>query len=120
MKKLPGRFQLTVCVAWSHQSVMADLDQAFGKNMEQESSHEFFSSHTYLSFGARVLVVPGKEGDYVGVQGNQTMVGYGNPVGVQAKVSEDLLGASEWFCVIHVPFLAIELVLQSVKSNRSF
>lgn len=117
-KKTPGRFELTVYVTRRHQSIVADLDEAFWKDMEQESSDEFFNGHTYPSFCTGVLVVPGKEGDLAMGQFNQAVVGDGDSVRVKPKVCEDLLWSSKGLFRVHYPFLAVEVFHQAFESKR--
>jgi len=98
---------------------MSNFDKAWGKNVEEESADEFLSRQGYESLFTWVVVVAGKESDRPSAHFYEAMVGDGNLVRVQPKVSEDLLRTSKRLFGIDHPFLAVELVHKTPERSRA-
>ena len=91
-EKLAGDIEVGCCVARSHESVVSDLDEAWRKDVEEESSDEFSGRERYGSFKAGVVVVSCQEGDLTIIHFHEAVVGDGHLVRVESEVSEDLSG----------------------------
>ena len=55
------------------------------------------------------------ERDLVIVEGDQTVMGDGNPMGVGAEVAEHLVGSAERWLAIDHPVMAEELTEEALK-----
>src|ERR1700710_2424774 len=76
---------------------MADAVKAAWQDMEQEAADELGrrECHDALPLGTIAAIVLVAEGDAGPVEGNQTPVRDGDPVGIARKIGEPGLGAGE-------------------------
>ena len=74
---------------------MANPDEAFGQDMQEEASHELRSQECHLSLLAAVRVILPPECYALAVKGQEPVVGNGHPMRVPAQVTEDLLRAAK-------------------------
>lgn len=74
---------------------MANADEAFGKDVEEESAEEFLGVKGEGPFSGEGVAVADGEGDGVGIEGDEAMIGDADAMGVVAEVSKELGGASE-------------------------
>jgi len=72
--------------------------------MEEEPPDELLGSQSDEPVGARVLVVPGTEGNRLTIKGEEPLVGDGHPVGVMPQVAEDIAGPTEGRFGVDDPF----------------
>ncbi|KKL46313.1 hypothetical protein LCGC14_2346800, partial [marine sediment metagenome] len=77
--------------------------------MQKESADELL-----WGYGDGVAIL-GVETDTVVVHADKSPVGDANPVGVETKVFENLLGSTEGSLCIDDPVLAVELVFKAAE-----
>lgn len=79
----------------SVETVMADADEAFGEDVEQEAAKEFMGMECEGTFPGEGVAIPDGEGDGGRGQGDEAMVGDADAMGVVAKVAKERSGAVE-------------------------
>ena len=84
-----GGGELVVDVGAAVEAEVPDLVEARGEDVEEEAPDELLGREGDLS------AVLGAEGDGVVVEGDEAVVGDGDPVGVAAEVGEDLASLLE-------------------------
>jgi hypothetical protein len=85
-------------MAIGQESEGADTDKAAGKNMQQETSQELLRGERHHSLGITVCIVLPAEGNLVMLEGHETMVGNGHPMGVAGEIAQHMMGTAEgWF-----------------------
>jgi hypothetical protein len=88
-EQLLGASEQGVDVGRSEQSVVSDLDETVGQNVEEEAADE-------LVGGDRAGgIATGAKDDEIVTDVEQAGVGDGDAVGVEAEVANNLLGATE-------------------------
>ena len=91
---------------------VTDLDEASGKDMEEEAADEFLD-------GERDdLGVLAAEGDVGFRQGAEALIGDGDAMGIAAEIAEDLAGTGKRPLGIDDPFFLVEGVEESLPSSR--
>ena len=93
-------------VGGGDETVVADLDEASGQDVQEESAHELDGVD-----GGGISVL-GAETDGVPVEGDEALVGETDPVGVTAEVLEDVLRSAEGTFGVDHPRLRIQVVLE--------
>ena len=91
-------------------TVVADLDESVGQNVEQETSDKLKDAQTHRS-GTVVLTrraVP--EPNVCAVVGDQAMVRNRDTVGVPTQIGHDVFGIVERRLAVNDPFLLVEVV----------
>ena len=83
---------------------MPDPDKAFGEHMEEEATDKLEGRQLDASVRSGLLIVPGPEGHRLSIEGQESLVGDGHPVGVMAQVAEHVPGATEGRLGIDDPF----------------
>lgn len=96
---------------------MSDLDEAWRKDVEEESSDEFSGRERYGSFKAGVVVVSCQEGDLTIIHFHKAVVGDGHLVRVESEVSEDLFSSAKGLFGIDDPFDAGEFLHEALKGT---
>jgi len=87
---------------------MANPDEAFGQDVEEEASQELRSQKRHLSLLAAVGVVLPPEDHAFPVKSEEPMVGNGDPMRVSAQVAEDLGGTAECRFGVDDPVLPMQ------------
>ena len=78
--------------------------------MEEESPQELLDRHGDQALFVFVSRIPPAKRDLTFGQGNQPMVGYGNPVGVSPEIALNVLQAAEGPLTIHHPIVTKEML----------
>ena len=85
---------------------MADADEAFGEQVQQEAAQKLIERQGHqLVFMVVSGIAPAK-GDLVIRERDESVVGDGDAVGVVAQITECLLGASEGLFGVNVPVVS--------------
>jgi hypothetical protein len=82
-------------IAVGEKTVVADAHEALGENVEQEPSEELDGMEGHFARASLLGVVLVAEGDLSIGEGEKSMVGDGDSVGVAGEVFEDLVGSAE-------------------------
>jgi len=88
---------------------MPDFDESTGQRMEQEPSDELNRVDSGLLdlFGFTILVCKG----YPPIlEGDQTMIGYGDPMGVAAEIFKDVFGTFNRLLKVDDPLFRIKAI----------
>jgi hypothetical protein len=77
--------------------------------MEQETSDELNRVHSGLLdlFGCTILVCKSYPAIF---EGDQTMIGYGDPMGVGAEIFKYAFGTSNWLLKVDDPLFRIKAI----------
>ncbi len=82
---------------------MADAHVAGGEYVEQKTSQELVHGQSHEALLVAVDRVPPTEGDLVARQGNETMVGDRDAMGVGAQIVKDIFWPPEGRFAVDVP-----------------
>ena len=74
---------------------VADAHEARGKHVEQEAAQELLDRQGHQTLLVAVRGVSPAKGDLVALQGDQAVIGDRHAVGVAAKITENMFGATE-------------------------
>jgi len=87
---------------------VADADQAFGQNVDQEAAQELICGdrHDFLLAAVRI-VFPAKR-DSIILERHQSMVGDGDAVRIAGEIVQNMLGTAEGWLGIDDPVLLEE------------
>ena len=96
---------------------MPYFQKAFWKNVNKEPSDKFMGLHGHDLPLAAVLVVAPLEGDHAVLHGEDTVVGYGDTMGIAAKILHYAGGVFEWRLAVDDPLLAVKRINQVPKSR---
>lgn len=89
---------------------MANANETFGKDVEQEAAKEFMGIEGEDSFPRERLAIPDRERDRSRTDGSEAMVGDANPMGVVAKVSKQMGGIAKGAFGIDDPGFLIQRI----------
>lgn len=92
------------------EAVMADADEAFGEDMEQEAAKEFVGMKGEGFFAGEGVAIPDGEGDGGRSERDEAVVGDADAMGVVAEVAKELGGAVEGAFGIDDPGFLVERV----------
>lgn len=92
------------------EAVMANADEPFGEDVEQEAAEEFVGMEGEGSFSGEGVAVSDGEGDGGRGEGDQAVVGDANAMGVVTKVAKELGGAVEGAFGIDDPRFLVERI----------
>ena len=96
---------------------VADADQALWENVDQESAQKLSGRNGHdLLLAAMRIVFPAKRYPII-LEGNESMVGNGDAMGVTSEIVQNMLRAAEWRLGIHHPVLAEELSEKLAKTT---
>ena len=96
---------------------MADADQPFRENVDQESAQKLISGNRHdLLLTALCVVFPAKR-DSVILESHQSMVGDGDAVRIAGKIVQNMLGTAEGWLGIDDPVLVEELSEKLAKAT---
>jgi hypothetical protein len=90
------------------EAVIANAHEALGKDVEKEASEELDGVKGHGALSALLSVVLVAEGDLAVVEGEESLVGDGDAVGVAGEVFEDLLGTAEGGLGVDDPFFVAQ------------
>src|SRR5882724_523771 len=93
---------------------MAHSHEAGGQDMEQKATEEFSSTQGHLLAGMAVSVVLVAEADHAVTAVEDPFIRDRNPVGVAAKIVQDLLRTGERGLSVDDPRLGAQLAQQSL------
>ena len=88
---------------------MPDFDKPIGQRMEQKTSDELNRLNSSLLdlSGFTILVRKG----YLPIfKGAETVIGYGNPMGVAAEIFKHILGTLNWLLKVNDPLFEIQSI----------
>ncbi len=95
---------------------MADADQPFRENVDQESSQKLICGNRHdLLFTASCVVFPAKR-DLIILERHQSMVGDGDAVRIAGEIVQNRLGTAEGWLGIDDPILVEELSEKLAKA----
>ena len=78
-----------------HEAKVPDADKTFREHMNQEPANKLFGGNSHRALYVSVSIVPPAERDGVAVEGEQSMIGDGDAMGIAAEVTQHLLGTTE-------------------------
>jgi hypothetical protein len=87
----------------SQKAEVADTHEAWGKHVEQEAAQEFLDRQGHQALLVAVRGVSPAKGDLVALEGDQAVIGDRHAVGVAAKITENIFGATEGRLAIDHP-----------------
>ena len=87
---------------------VADADEAFGEQMQQEATQELIQRQGHNLLGIVMSRVAPAKGDLAIGERDQAVVGDGDAMGVAAQILEHVLGASEGRLAVDHPVLSVE------------
>jgi hypothetical protein len=97
---------------------VADADQAFRQDVDQEASEELIRRDRHdLLLAASCVVLP-SVGDLIVLEADEAMVGDGDAVGVAGKIVENVFGSTEGRLGIDDPVLGEELPEEAPEAFR--
>jgi hypothetical protein len=103
---LPAKRQQSGALAVGEEAEVADADEAFRKQVQQEATQELIQRQGHQFLLIVMSRVPPTKGDLAIGQRDEAMVGDGHAMGVTAEILEHIFGAAEgWFAIDH-PVLA--------------
>jgi hypothetical protein len=88
--------------------------------MKKEPPDKFICLQHHGLLTAIVGIVSPEKRDVTVPVGEDTVIAYGNPVGISAEVLENTLGAVEWRLAIDDPLLVIELFPEDIEVGWFF
>jgi hypothetical protein len=92
---LQAKRQESGAPAISEEAKMADADEAFGKQMQEEAAQELIQGQGHQLLFIVVSGVAPTKGDLAVGKGDQSMVGDGYAMGIAAQVVQHVLGAAK-------------------------
>src|SRR4030095_8120542 len=83
-----------------------DTDKTVGQDVKQKAAHELVRRDGHDSRLVADCIVPPTKRDVAAIEGNETVVGDGDTMGVASEVTDHVLGAAEGGLGIDNPVLA--------------
>ena len=111
----PTEGQRLTAVAVGEQSEVADLYEAAGQNMEQETANELDSIEAHDAAAVPMSGVSPAEAHLAVFEAEQSSVGDGNPMRVAGQVLQHMLGAAERGLGVDHPLRSAQGTKQRVK-----
>jgi len=111
----PAEGERLTAVAVGEQSEVADLDEAGGQDMEQETADEL--DRTELHDAAAVVMpgVPPAEAHLSAIETEESSVGDGNSMRIPGQILQHMFGSSERRLGVDHPLCSAQGAKQSVK-----
>ena len=78
-----------------HKTEMPDTDKALREHMHEEPSDELLGRNGHHTLNVSVSVVAPTERDVVAIEGEQSMIGDGDAMGITTEVTQHLFGTTE-------------------------
>jgi len=85
---------------------VADADESLRQHVKQESSNELVSRDVHRSHLVAAGVIPPTEGNAVAIEGDESVVGDGDPMSITAEIADDLFRPAEGGLGINNPILS--------------
>jgi len=104
--------------AMGQKAEVSDADKAWGKHVEQEAAQELFDRKRHQALLVAVSGVSPAEGDLATLQGDEAMVGDGDPMRIAAQVTENVFGATEGRFAVDHPVLSEQGAEEGGESLR--
>jgi len=101
-----------------HEAEVTDTNKPVGQDMEEETTDELLCGQTDKPVGTGLVVVAGTEGNGFSIEGDESLVGDGGPVGVMAQVAEHMLGTIERGLRVGVPFDSSQVADEPFEGGR--
>lgn len=93
-------------MAIGQESEGTDTDKAAGKNVQQETSQELLRGERHHPLLITVGIIFPAEGNLVALEGHQTVVSNGHPMGVAGEIAQHMMGTAERRLGIDDPVLS--------------
>ena len=112
--------------AIGQESEGTDADKAAGENMEKKTAQELWRAECHLSVLVPVGIILPAEGNLVMLEGQETVVGDGDAMGVAGEITQHMMGTAEGWLGVDDPVLTEQgaqeraerlLVGQGLKSS---
>lgn len=118
MQMVAAKAESLSTVAVGQKAEVADLHEAGGQDVEQETADKFhcFQSHHFEAFA--ILGVPPAKADPIFDETDQSAVRDGHTVGIASQIFEHMVGASQGRLGIDDPLGRAELIEPSLKFGR--
>jgi len=94
---------------------VANTNEAAGQDMKQETAEKLIGAKRHDSFLVAVSGVSEAERDLFTVEGDQSVIGDGNTMGISTEVSEHLIGPAERRLAVDHPAVAEQLSEKAPK-----
>lgn len=99
-------------------SEVADADQALGQNVNQESAQKLICRDGHDLLLATVCIVPPAKRDSIILEGNESVVGDGDAMGIARKILQNMLGTAKGRLGVDDPVLAKKLSEKPAKTTQ--
>ncbi len=96
-------------MAVGQKAKVANTNEALGEQMQEEAAQELIERYGHQSLLIVVSRIPPAKSNLAFGQGNEPVIGYGDPVGVSPKIAKNMLRAAEGALAIHHPVVAEKL-----------
>jgi len=100
------------------EAVVSDANEAPRKQVEEKTAQELIHGKSHPSFFIAVRRISPTESDVTLSQGNQAMVGDSHPMGIAAKVLQNMFRAAKGSFAVNDPIVAVMLPDKGVESLR--
>jgi hypothetical protein len=94
---------------------VANTNEAAGQDVKQETAEKLIGTESHEAFPVAVSRVSEAERDLFAVEGDQSVIGDGNTMGISAEVSEHLIGPAERRLAVDHPAVAEQLSEKAPK-----
>ena len=94
-QQLATEFDRRGSLVVGHEAEVPDADETLRQHVQQEAADELVGGNGHRALLVSVSVVPPAECDVVAIEGEQSMIGDGDAMGVAAEITQHLLGAAE-------------------------
>ena len=101
-----------------HEAEVPDADEALREHVQQEAANELLGGNGHRALLVAVSIIPPAERDVVAIEGEQSMIGDGDAMGIAAEVTQHLLGTAEGGLCINNPFLPEQRSQESGEALR--
>ena len=94
---------------------MPDFDEFIRQDVQEKAADELGGVQSHQLGLIVVIAISIFEGDFMGLDLDQAVVGDGHPVGISPQILHDVFGITKWWFAVHVPFLAVEGVQKRLE-----
>ena len=108
LQQRAGQWQSLASKAVGQQTKVADAHEASGQHVKEEASQELAGAQSHDALLAAAGIVLVTERDAFPIEGQQTVIGYGDAVGVTAQVAQHLRRPAKSLLGIDDPVLAVK------------
>jgi hypothetical protein len=117
-EQLAATFERSTASAVGEEAEVADADQAFGQQVQQEASQKLIGGNGHDLVLAAMGIVSPAEGDAMVLESHEAMVGDGDAMGVAGQVVENMFGTAEGRLGVDDPVLLAELPEEVAEAAR--